>query len=131
MLGTFGNFAPGGLLVNMLLVPLSFWILCALLLSCAFGLCGLLWPASLFNHSAWLLLAFMLWCAELTLSSPIGFYSGLAWNWDGYGTAACVLLIAGSFLSNHHWFTARKSLQLWFIPALWVFLLLLGLLPIR
>lgn len=78
ILGLFGNFAPGGLLINLLLVPLAFWVLCALLLACVLGLPGLVWVASLFNHAAWLLLAFMGWVASLTLISPFGFYTGLA-----------------------------------------------------
>lgn len=128
VLGIFGNFAPAGLLVNLLLVPLSFWVLCALLLACVFGLPGLLWPASLFNHAAWLLLAFMSWAASLALISPAGFYTNLAWRWPQYGTVATILLLIASFVSHSRMLQPRTALKLSLVPLVWLALLLIGLL---
>lgn len=129
VLGAFGNFAPGGLMINLLLVPLSFWILCALLLCAVLGACGLLWPAALFNHSAWLLLAVMAWAAGLAVNSPLGFYTGLAWNWPFYGTAVCLGLIAVSFFSHSKWLAKRRVLQLTLVPLVWVLVMAIGLIP--
>lgn len=129
VLGLFGNFAPGGLLVNLLLVPVSFWVLCALLLACAFGLVSLLPLASLFNHAAWLLLAAMAWVASLSLASPFGFYTGLAWRWPYYSAAATIVLIAASFATHARCLQNRPLWQYSLIPLLWFALLAIGLLP--
>jgi competence protein ComEC len=88
----FQLFTPGGLLANLLLIPVSSLVILGGFISLLCGLCGLGAACTLFNHAAALVLAFMEYCIALLLKIP-GFFWKVEFiaPWVGFAVLFAVL----------------------------------------
>ncbi|ATC64292.1 competence protein ComEC [Nibricoccus aquaticus] len=88
----FQLFTPGGLLANLVLIPVSSLVILGGFLSLLCGLAGLTPLCALFNHAAALVLAFMEWSIAWLLKIP-GFFLHVEFlsTWAGLAVFGMVL----------------------------------------
>lgn len=110
----FHLFTPGALLANLVLIPISDWVLFAGLASLAAGLGGVDGLALIFNHAAGLLLWLMEWIVQALLHLP-GAALQATFRWDWLGDTAIVALLALSVAGYaSRWSASRVG---WWAPA--------------
>jgi competence protein ComEC len=95
----FKLFTPGGLLANLLLIPVSSLVILGGFLSLICGLSGLGAICTLFNHAAALVLAFMEQCIALFLNIP-GFFWQVEFraSWVGF---TVLFIVLGALLHGY------------------------------
>lgn len=80
----FGIFAPGAVLLNLLLIPAAGLVIVAGFISVFLSLCGLGIGGILFNHAGWILIAIMEFIVGLAQSIPFLFWEAeFLSNWQG------------------------------------------------
>ncbi len=92
----FQLFTPGGLLANLVLIPISTLVIWSGFLSLLLGLAGLTPLVAIFNHAAALVLAFMETCIAWLLKIP-GFFWPLRFDAEWTGFLALGTLMTAMF----------------------------------
>ena len=123
-IGYFRLFSPGGLLANLLIIPLSTFAIMAGFASLVGGLCGLTGISLLFNHSAILIIRTMDWLVLHGTDLPgVYFRAQFAAPW--VAPVALVFLLAVMFAgASRHW--PRRWGATWWPVLAVVFILFLG-----
>lgn len=96
----FELFTPGGVILNLLLIPLASLVLVAGFISVVLGFAGLGILGIVFNHAAWLVLVLMEKIVEAGLSVPMLFWRAkFAYPWQG---PVLLLVLMGTLLLCAH-----------------------------
>jgi competence protein ComEC len=107
----FKLFTPGGLLANLLLIPISSLVILSGFISLLCGLSGLGVICTLFNHAAALVLAFMERCIALLLEIP-GFFWHVEFRapWLGF---TVLFVVLGALLHGYARGWERRAGGFW------------------
>jgi competence protein ComEC len=119
----FHVFAPGAILLNLILIPLATVVIVAALLSASVGLAGLGAACAGINAAAWALVWEMWTVVEAAVRLPGGF-------WEARFTAewlppAAALVLLGSLLVVARWARTRPAV-FWLPPAILAPVLVFG-----
>jgi competence protein ComEC len=119
----FHVFAPGAILLNLILIPLATVVIVAALLSATVGLTGLGAACAGINAAAWVLVWEMWTVVEAAVRLPGGF-------WEARFTAewlppAAALILLGSLLAVARWARTRPAV-FWLPPAILAPVLVFG-----
>jgi competence protein ComEC len=121
----FGLVTPGSLLINLVLIPLSTFVIGAGFMSLICGLAGFGGGSVLFNHAAALLLWFMDWLLRVTMALP-GVYRTAQFRAAWMGPAILATLLA-TCLAGYAWRWRRERGGFWPPFVLTSCLILLGM----
>ncbi len=111
----FHVWAPGGLISNLVLLPLALIVIVGGFASVVAGLAGLIWLGVLFNHAPTTLLVAIDWLIRGGVQAPSAWWTA---NWRAPWMAATALaLVLGALLAGYAggWKKERGS---WWLPVL-------------
>jgi len=120
----FGLFTPGSLAINLVMIPISTFVIGAGFISLLSGLIGFLPGSVLFNHAGILLVWFMDRLLRVALAVP-GVYEAARFRGAWMGPAILAVLLAAC-LAGYAWRWRRKRGGFWAPFALTILLIALG-----
>lgn len=119
-----GIFAPGGVILNMLLVPASSLVIIAGFASVVAGLFGIGFMSAVFNHAGGLVIVAMTFLVERSLWIP-GFFWNAAYRSGWMAPTAAGVLLGSLFVCS--WRRWRRPCFHFYVPfLLFALILLLG-----
>ncbi len=120
----FGLFTPGSLAVNLVVIPISTFVVSAGFVSLLFGFAGFTAGSVVFNHAGILLLWFMDRLLRMAMAVP-GVYEAAHFRAAWLGPASLVILLAAC-LAGYAWHWRRERGGFWAPFALTTCLIALG-----